>query len=100
MPSRARLQGRVRARNFRGGLNSEYPCYPRNPWSHSENFFTTDFTDATDWELPEPECRTRRSRRQRRRFSFVHHEFYNITVPGGRALPDAVPHLGRSATKI
>jgi hypothetical protein len=24
--------------NFRGGLNSEYPCDPRNPWSNSKTF--------------------------------------------------------------
>jgi hypothetical protein len=31
-----------------------------------------------------------------RRFRFARHGFYNIIVPGERALPGAVPHLGRS----
>jgi hypothetical protein len=30
-----------------------------------------------------------------RRFSFVRHEFYNLIVPGERALTGAVPHLDR-----
>jgi hypothetical protein len=30
-----------------------------------------------------------------RRCSFDRSEFYNIIVPGGAALPGAVPHLGR-----
>jgi hypothetical protein len=32
-----------------------------------------------------------------RRLTFVRHHFHHVLVSGGRALPGAVPHLGRSA---